>query len=148
MAERRRRLPTLQPVTLLTRGAELPLVDVLVTGETFPREAHKRPGGEERGVLADIRGLPEFGGMAPLAFETGVFAREGEAHAAVVKTAPVEANELERPAEMFLVALHALTPCQRAVKTRPGLDPCTKFLVALQALLVHNGFAKFVACRA
>jgi hypothetical protein len=145
MAERRRRLPALQPVTLLTRGAELSLVDVLVAGETFPREAHKRSGGEERGVLADIRSFPEFGSMAPLTVETRVFAREGEAHAAVVIAAPVEANELEGPAEMFLVAFHALTPCQRAVKTRPGLDPCAKFLVALQALLVHYGFAKFVA---
>jgi hypothetical protein len=133
---------------LLARGAEFPLVDVLVAGKTFPREAEERLGGEERRVLADIRGLPEFGSVTSFAVETCVFAREGEAHAAVVKAAPVETNELERPAEMFLVAFHALTPCQRAVKARPGRDPCAKFLVALQALLVDDGFAKFVARRA
>jgi hypothetical protein len=148
MAERRRWFPAIEPVTLLARGVELPLVDVLVAGETFTREAHKRFGGEERRVLADIRGLSEFGRMTSFAVETGVFAGEGEAHSAVIVAAPVEANELERPAEMFLVAFNALTPCQRAVKARPGLDPCAKFLVALQALLVDDGFAQFVARRA
>lgn len=147
VAERHGRFPRVESVALLAGVVQLAPVDILVARRAFSGETQERFGGEERRVLADVGRLTKFGSMTSFTVETGVFARKGEADAAVIVGAPVKSNELERPSEMFLVAFHALTACQRTMKARPRLDPCAEFPVALQALFVDNGFAEFVARR-